>query len=186
MRQSQNSQLKNGAVEIGHQDFQLFTRLKKMIDACVKMECLGCHQLVPTVQFYDHLIDSDFDESTQQPHRFCNENCEQISDFNNETKATYPGITGSAQQPRGQPFDHRSRSVGRKPYGGVLAGSRQFLNQSAELTDELGASSQFKQKYLNALSIINQYQAHIAQLKTIIAEHQDLIQQMENNEAAQE
>lgn len=47
---------------------QLFNRLKKMIDACVKMECLGCHQLVPTIMFYEHLIDSDFEEmNSHQP-----------------------------------------------------------------------------------------------------------------------
>jgi hypothetical protein len=39
------------------EDYKLFTRLKKIIDATVKMECAGCHKLVPTIQFYDHLIE---------------------------------------------------------------------------------------------------------------------------------
>ena len=36
-------------IEITQEDSQLFARLKKMIDACVKMECVGCHKLIPTI-----------------------------------------------------------------------------------------------------------------------------------------
>ena len=156
LRQSQNSQIKNGAIEIPYQDYLLFNRLKKMIDACVKMECLGCHQLVPTIQFYEHLIDSDGEDLNPQASKLCHEHYhehyDQISDYNNETRQTYPGIGSSTQLRRG--FEARSKSVGRKSYATLLQGSRQFLNQSAELTDELSSTS-FKQKYLNALSIIN-------------------------------
>ena len=60
-----------------------------MIDACVKMECLGCHQLVPTVQFYEHLIDSEFDDNSHplldmNNTKLCQDN---VSDFNNNTSA---------------------------------------------------------------------------------------------------
>ena len=37
---------------------QLFDRLKKIVDATVKLECYGCHKLIPTTQFYEHLLDS--------------------------------------------------------------------------------------------------------------------------------
>lgn len=30
-----------------------------MIDRSVKLECHGCHKLIPTIQFYDHLSDQD-------------------------------------------------------------------------------------------------------------------------------
>lgn len=49
-------------LEITFEDNQLFARLKKMVDACVKMECLGCHKLIPTVQFFEHLIETDEDD----------------------------------------------------------------------------------------------------------------------------
>ena len=45
---------------------QLFNRLKKMIDSTVKMECSGCHKLIPTIQFYDHLVDSSDDKNNSR------------------------------------------------------------------------------------------------------------------------
>lgn len=45
-------------VSIDFEELQLFDRLKKIIDCTVKVECVGCHKLIPTVQFYDHLMDS--------------------------------------------------------------------------------------------------------------------------------
>jgi hypothetical protein len=52
---------RNNQVEISTEDFQLFGRLKKIIDACVKMQCSGCHKLIPTVQFWEHLLDQESD-----------------------------------------------------------------------------------------------------------------------------
>ena len=40
------------------EDHQLFSRLKTMIDATVKLECSGCRKLIPTCQFYEHLIET--------------------------------------------------------------------------------------------------------------------------------
>eukprot|EP00347_Sterkiella_histriomuscorum_P020750 403336615 len=31
------------------------TKFQKMIDSCVKMECIGCRKLIPTQLFYDHI-----------------------------------------------------------------------------------------------------------------------------------
>jgi hypothetical protein len=36
-------------VQIDWEEAQLFERLKKIIDACVKLECAGCHKLIPVV-----------------------------------------------------------------------------------------------------------------------------------------
>jgi predicted aldo/keto reductase-like oxidoreductase len=41
--------------QIDPEDMQLFNRLKKMIDSAIKMECSGCHKLIPTTKFYEHL-----------------------------------------------------------------------------------------------------------------------------------
>jgi len=32
------------------------TKLYKMIENCVKMECAGCRKLIPTHLFFDHLM----------------------------------------------------------------------------------------------------------------------------------
>jgi len=69
-----------------------------MIDACVKMECLGCHKLIPTVQFYEHLIDSDFEN-----HQVCHEGDVVADEHYN---------LGDPQQQ--QNFEGRSKSVGRR------------------------------------------------------------------------
>ena len=73
-------------IHISEDDMQLFNRLKKIIDAAVKMECAGCHKLVPTTQFYDHLIDS-FDND--QCYEFINHDVDQedlsaVLDDNNQ------------------------------------------------------------------------------------------------------
>ena len=47
--------------QIDLEDMQLFNRLKKMIDSAIKMECSGCHKLIPTTKFYEH-ISNDFDD----------------------------------------------------------------------------------------------------------------------------
>lgn len=36
-------------VTIEFEELQLFERLKKLVDCSVKMQCIGCHKLVPTV-----------------------------------------------------------------------------------------------------------------------------------------
>ena len=60
LKQSQGS-LQN--LIISSEDLQLFNRLKKMIDATVRLECAGCQKLIPTIQFYEHLLEqSDQDE----------------------------------------------------------------------------------------------------------------------------
>ena len=67
MRQSQASQCRK-RYDLPIEDIQLFNRLKRMIDATVKMECLGCHKLIPTIQFYDHLINKDSDLGSENDH----------------------------------------------------------------------------------------------------------------------
>lgn len=39
----------NNYISIHYEEMQLFNRLKKMIDSTVKMECSGCHKLIPTI-----------------------------------------------------------------------------------------------------------------------------------------
>lgn len=154
LRNSQNSQIHGNAIEISQQDFQLFTRLKKMIDACVKMECMGCHQLIPTVQFFEHLLDIKQEFEDPLLNKFCADN---ISDLHCDTRASQY-MAGS--QKIQKTYDQRSKSVGKmRPVHNMMK-QRDLLNQSAELIDEI-STSQFKQKYINALNLINQYQAQI-------------------------
>jgi phenylalanine-4-hydroxylase len=51
-------------------DLQLFERLKKIVDASVKMECESCHKLVPTTQFFQHLVSQhkEDDSSLREGH----------------------------------------------------------------------------------------------------------------------
>lgn len=48
-----------------------------MIDSAIKMECSGCHKLIPTTKFYEHLMEID-DEQTdidrENDQGYCN-NC---------------------------------------------------------------------------------------------------------------
>jgi hypothetical protein len=52
-----------------------------MIDTSVKMECSGCHKLIPTIQFYDHLIDSKENENLDGEQR--NYTCEDEANYLN-------------------------------------------------------------------------------------------------------
>jgi len=63
--------------QIAIEDFQLFNRLKKMIDATIKMECAGCHKLIPTTQFYDHLIESLETEEGDDHAQLVDDHCSQ-------------------------------------------------------------------------------------------------------------
>ena len=63
----------------------------------------------------------------------------------------------------------------------MLSNSKQFLNQSAELVDEINCTS-YKQKYLNALNIISKYQSHIKELKKQIDSNEELIRNLENSQ----
>lgn len=36
-----------------------------MIDATAQMECIGCQKLIPTIQFYEHLLESN-DADTEE------------------------------------------------------------------------------------------------------------------------
>jgi hypothetical protein len=41
-------------------------KMQKMLENCVKMECIGCRKLIPTHLFYDHLNPCENNNSVAQ------------------------------------------------------------------------------------------------------------------------
>lgn len=50
-----NRSMINPLTQIPNHNQSIDSKLYKMIENCVKMECAGCRKLIPTHLFYDHL-----------------------------------------------------------------------------------------------------------------------------------